>query len=503
MTSPIPLPAIAPNHSGRMSYDGPSYRVETWGCQMNVLDGARMAGQLLSRGFRAAPDGEDADVVLLNTCAVREKAEAKVYSALGVLARRKQLRPEMVIGVTGCVAQVEADEIFERAPYVDFVLGTGEVERVGETVEEIRRERRRIASTFLPTDSPEYAYQSIAHPSPFQASVTVIEGCDQFCTFCIVPFTRGRERSRRAREIVAEVERLISGEGDGPRGRGPGRLKEILLLGQTVNAYQDPEDGFGLGELLRRVAAVPELARVRFITSHPSFVDDALIETMATCPNVAPFLHLPAQSGSDRVLYRMKRRYDRRQYTDTVGRFRARMPDVAVTSDFIVGFPGETDEDFEQTLSLVREIRFASIFAFRYSARPGTAAARWGSNEVSDDVAAERLARLLALQEEISRETNAGLVGRIFEVLVEDRDRQGRARGRTPCNRVVHVEEEAGAAEAGTGRRGSADSTVLSAGDLAPVEIVRGLPNSLIGRVAQASPRDPAQPLEGKGSSPW
>jgi tRNA-2-methylthio-N6-dimethylallyladenosine synthase len=478
-----------------MSYNGLSYRVETWGCQMNVLDGARMAGQLLSRGFRAASDGEDADVVLLNTCAVREKAEAKVYSALGVLARRKQLRPEMVIGVTGCVAQVEADEILERAPYVDFVLGTGEVERVGETVEEIRRERRRIASTFLPTDSPEYAYRSIAHPSPYQASVTVIEGCDQFCTFCIVPFTRGRERSRRAGEILAEVEALVSGEGDGARGRGS--LKEILLLGQTVNAYHDPDEGFGLGELLRRVAAVPGLARVRFITSHPSFVDDALIETMATCPNVVPFLHLPAQSGSDRVLYRMKRRYDRRQYSDTIARFRARIPEIAVTSDFIVGFPGETDDDFEETLSLVREIRFASVFAFRYSARPGTAAARWGRNEVPDDVAAARLARLLAAQELVSHETNAGLVGRVFEVLVEGRDRQGRARGRTPCNRVVHVEEEAGSDDAGIPRPGSPRS--LSPGDLAPVEIVRGLPNSLIGRVAR--PADRAAPRE--GSSPW
>ena len=435
----------------------PSYRVETWGCQMNVLDGARMAGQLAARGLRPAGDGEDADVVLLNTCAVREKAEAKVYSALGVLGRRKRERPEMVIGVTGCVAQVEADEILERAPYVDFVLGTGQIERAGEIVEEVRRERRRVRATELPTDSPVYQFRDILRSSPFQASVTVIEGCDQFCTFCIVPFTRGRERSRRREEIVQEVAGLVR--------RG---TKEVLLLGQTVNAYLEPEDGSGLGELLRRVADVPGLARLRFITSHPSFVDGDLVDAMASRSNIAPYLHMPAQSGSDRILYRMKRRYGRQQYVEAVGRFRSRIPEIAVSSDFIVGFPGETDEDFEETLSLMRELRFANVFAFVYSARPGTAAARWGrEKEVPETVAAERLARLFRLQEEIQTEAHQALVGRRFEVLIENHDRQGQGRGRTPCNRVVHV-------------RGGAPRP----GDLAEVEIVRGLPNSLIARLA-------------------
>lgn len=457
------LPVIDINHPEPMTYGSeaearPSFRVETWGCQMNVLDGARMAGQLSGRGFRAAGDHEGADVVLLNTCAVREKAEAKVYSALGVLGRQKRDRPDMVIGVTGCVAQVEADEILERAPYVDFVLGTGQVESVGETVEAIRLERRRVRSTELPrpSDAPEYQFREILHPSPFQASITVIEGCDQFCTFCIVPFTRGRERSRRSAEIVAEAGELVAS----------GR-KEILLLGQTVNAYCDPDDGTGLGALLRKVAAVPGLARLRFITSHPSFVDDELVAAMAECGNVLPYLHLPAQSGSDRVLYRMKRRYGRGQYVETIARFRARIPEIAVSSDFIVGFPGETEEDFEQTLSLMDDLRFANVFAFCYSPRPGTAAARWGSDtEVPASVASERLARLFALQERIQAETHAGLVGRVFEILVEDRDRQGQARGRTPCNRVVHVE----------------DGDSLNPGDLVPVEIVRGLPNSLVAR---------------------
>jgi tRNA-2-methylthio-N6-dimethylallyladenosine synthase len=459
----LPLPSLE-------SPRAETFRVETWGCQMNVLDGARMAGQLTGRGFRAAGDDERADVVLLNTCAVREKAEAKVYSALGVLGREKRDRPDMVIGVTGCVAQVEADEILERAPYVDFVLGTGQVGRVGETVAEIRRERRRIRRTELPRpeDAPDYQFREIAHPSPFQASITVIEGCDQFCTFCIVPFTRGRERSRRSEEIVAEARALVQS----------GR-REILLLGQTVNAYRDPDDGAGLGTLLRRVAAVDGLARLRFITSHPSFVDDDLIAAMAECANVLPFLHLPAQSGSDRVLYRMKRRYDRRQYVETIGRLRDRIPEIAVSSDFIVGFPGESDEDFEQTLTLLSELRFAHVFAFCYSPRPGTAAARWGSEtEVPAAVASQRLARLFAVQEEIQAETHAGLVGRVFPVLIDAHDARGQARGRTPCNRVVHLEAPA-----------DEDGNRLprpAPGDMVPVRVVRGLPNSLIGRAVSA-----------------
>ncbi|MEP6769676.1 MAG: tRNA (N6-isopentenyl adenosine(37)-C2)-methylthiotransferase MiaB [Acidobacteriota bacterium] len=436
--------------------------METWGCQMNVLDGERMSGQLDARGYVAAGEHEESDIVLLNTCAVREKAEAKVYSALGVLGRRKRERPEMVIGVTGCVAQVEKDEILERAPFVDFVLGTGQIERAGEVVEEIRRERRRVLAIDLPKDSPVYRFEQIRRGSPFQSYVTVIEGCDQFCTFCIVPFTRGRERSRRSSEILQEVRGLVEG------GRG-----EVMLLGQTVNAYEDPDEKIGLGELLRRVSRVPGLRRLRFITSHPSLVDDSLVEAMAAGAPVAPYLHLPAQSGSDRVLYRMKRRYDRARYLATVARFRAAVPGIALSSDFIVGFPGETEEDFGDTLSLMREARFSNVFAFRYSARPGTASARWGSErEVPGDVAAERLGRLLALQEEIQSEINRGLVGRRFEVLVENRDRKGLLRGRTACNRVVHIEHGDGAAVPGS---------------YVEVEVSRGLPNSLIARIPESA----------------
>jgi tRNA-2-methylthio-N6-dimethylallyladenosine synthase len=439
--------------------DLPSYRVETWGCQMNVLDGERMAGQLERRGYRAAGEEEYPDVVILNTCAVREKAEAKVYSALGVLGRRKQDSPDLVIGVTGCVAQVDGAEILERAPWVDFVLGTGNVERIGELVENARAERRHVLSLELPIESPVYQFREISRGSSFQAYVTVIEGCSQFCTFCIVPFTRGRERSRRSSEILEEVRSLVE--------RG---YSEVTLLGQTVNAYREPEEGFGFGELLRRAARIPGVRRLRFLTSHPRFVDDSMIDALAEGGNVAPYLHLPAQSGSDPVLYRMKRRYTASGYLEKIGRVRASLAGVAISSDFIVGFPGETEADFEATLGLVREARFANLFAFRYSPRPGTAAARWGrETSVPDEVAAERLGRLLDLQTELQRETNQALVGQELEVLVEGTDKTGRTRGRTPCNRIAHV---------------TGDGGRTKPGDYLRVRVTRGLPNSLLAEVA-------------------
>jgi tRNA-2-methylthio-N6-dimethylallyladenosine synthase len=274
-----------------------------------------------------------------------------------------------------------------------------------------------------------------------------------------VPFTRGRERSRRASEILAELGHVAS--------LG---YTEVTLLGQTVNAYRDPEEGFGLGELLRRAGRVEGLCRVRFITSHPSLVDEDLVDALSEGGPIAPYLHLPAQSGSDRILRRMKRRYTAGQYAATVERIRARVPGLSLSSDFIVGFPGESEEDFEETIALVRRIRFGSLFGFRYSARPGTAAARWGSDvEVSDEISAGRLKRLLDLQTGIQHEINQGLVGREFEILVEGEDRKGQSKGRTSCNRIIHVED-------GKAR--------LQPGQYARVRVTRGLPNSLIGRLS-------------------
>ena len=458
--SDLSLPVVSDSIVEGYSRSTLRYRVETWGCQMNVLDGERMAGQLEARGLARACDGEAADVIVLNTCHIRDKADHKVFTQLGVLARAKQQRPDLVIGVAGCVAQALGEAIFERAPWVDFVLGTGEVEHLGEIVERVRSERRRIAAVELPEDSPIYQFQQIARGSVFQAYVTVIEGCNQYCTFCVVPFTRGRERSRRSPEVLAEVAHLTASG-----------YTEITLLGQTVNAYRDPQEGFGLGELLRRAARVTGVRRLRFVTSHPRFVDGDLLDALASGGPIAPYLHLPAQSGSDRILYRMKRRYDARGYLDTVDRIRAAVPEVALSSDFIVGFPGETEEDFDATLALVRRVRFASLFGFCYSSRPGTAAARWGSaSAVLEQVASERLQRLLNLQTELQAETNRSLVGRKFEVLVEGRDRRGQATGRTACNRIVHF---------------PAAGDAPAAGAYVSVRIARGLPNSLVGeRVA-------------------
>ncbi len=451
-TLPTHAPATPTPRTGSASY-----RVETWGCQMNVLDGERMAGQLEARGFAPAPEGEPARVIILNTCSVREKAEDKVFSELGVLARRKQADPDLVVGVTGCVAQVSGEEILERAPWVDFVAGTGQVERIGELVETALAERRQALRLELPEEDPVYQFRQITRGSSFQAYVTVIEGCDQFCTFCIVPFTRGRERCRRAEEILEEVRELTA--------RG---YTEVTLLGQTVNAYREPDEGFGLGELLRRVGGIPGLRRLRFITSHPRLVDDALVSALAEVPALAPYLHLPAQSGSDRVLSRMKRRYTSAEYRATAAGLRERVPGLALSSDFIVGFPGETEDDFQDTLALVRDVRFASLFAFRYSPRPGTASARWGSaGEVPADVSARRLSELLALQTGIQRELNQELVGRRFEILVEGTNRHGQTTGRTSCNRIVHLESEK--PEPGT---------------YVHALVTRGLPNSLAGRLA-------------------
>jgi len=441
-----------------------TYRVETWGCQMNVHDGERMAGQLEALGLARADEGPGAAparVVILNTCAVREKAQDKVFSALGVLARRRQEDPDLVVGVTGCVAQVSGPEILERAPWVDFVAGTGQVEKLGELVAAARAERRRAMALDLPEEDPVYQFRQISRESRFQAYVTVIEGCEQYCTFCIVPFTRGRERSRAAAEIVDEVGHLAD--------RG---YTELTLLGQTVNAYREPKEGFGLGELLRRVGRVEGVRRLRFITSHPRFVGEDLLAAMSEVENLAPYLHLPAQSGSDRILYRMKRRYTSAEYRALAARVRERVPGIALSSDFIVGFPGETEADFEETLALVREVRFASLFGFRYSPRPGTASARWGGElEVPAEVSARRLQALLDLQAGIQREENGLLVGRQFEILVEGRNRHGQTTGRTPCNRIVHLEPEP-AAEG------------LAPGTFARVRITRGLPNSLAGRLA-------------------
>jgi tRNA-2-methylthio-N6-dimethylallyladenosine synthase len=377
-----------------------TFYIETWGCQMNELDTERLSGNLKLRGYRRVESETQADLVLLNTCSVRDKAEQKVFSQLGRLRELKKQRA-LTIGVCGCVAQQEGERILERAPWVDFVMGPGNVGHLDAVLEQ----GRRVAVDF-PEDR-NYDHVAVDRSSSTKAWITIIEGCNKNCTFCIVPTTRGREASRPFEDVVAEARAAVES----------GRV-EIELLGQTVNAYRCPRSGRDFGALLRAIAELPRVSRLRFMTSHPAEVSDSMIAAMCDHENISRYLHLPVQSGSSRVLRRMKRLYTREKYLDTIARIRAAIPEIHFSTDLIVGFPGETEEDFQETLSLVEEVRYGSLFAFKYSPRPGTASVRIGP-PLDDAIASERLQRLFDLHELHKRERLEGYRGRVLPVLVE------------------------------------------------------------------------------------
>lgn len=397
-----------------------TFYIETWGCQMNDLDTQRISGQLKLRGYRRVATESDASLILLNTCSIREKAENKVYSRLGELKALKARGAR--IGVCGCVAQQEGEALLQRAPHLDFVLGPGHVGLLDEVLDG----RKRIAIDF--PEQRVYDYVSIDRPSTIRAQVTVIEGCNKNCTFCIVPTTRGREASRPLDQILEEVKFAVGG----------GRT-EIELLGQTVNAYRCPVTDRDFADLLRAVAGTPGVNRLRFVTSHPAEVTQRMIEAIRDHANICRYLHLPAQSGSSAVLRRMKRLYTREKYLETISRIRTSIPEMNFSTDFIVGFPGETEDDFRATLSLMQIVRYGSLFAFKYSPRPGTPALKL-PNPVPDEVATERLHRLLALQETIERKWLLGYVGRTVPVLLEGPSRHDSAMlsGRTDDNWTVN-----------------------------------------------------------------
>ncbi|MEA2599568.1 MAG: tRNA-2-methylthio-N6-dimethylallyladenosine synthase [Acidobacteriota bacterium] len=404
--------------------------IETWGCQMNELDSQRMAGQLMQQGILPTREPGEADIILLNSCSVREKAEQKVYSRLGeyrLLKRNKREGRELLIGLCGCVAQQEGERALARVPDLDFVLGPA---RVGELQDVVARRRagERVVATGFPAERT-YDIDAVSHQGEYKGMVTIIEGCNKNCTFCIVPQTRGPERSRPLAEIVREIRHLLDYG-----------FREIELLGQTVNHWREPGGDLDFADLLAEVAGLPGLDRLRFVTSYPRDFTPRMVEQMGMHANICPYLHLPVQSGSDPVLRRMGRGYTRREYLDLVSQLRRARPDLALSTDLIVGFPGETEEDFHLTLGLVEEVRFSGIYAFKYSPRPGTAAPRL-DGAVDPGVASERLQRLFALQEGIQREVNAELVGKDFEVLVTGWGKQpGTQTGRTPCHRVIHFE---------------------------------------------------------------
>lgn len=413
--------------------------VKTFGCQMNVYDSARMADVLAPLGYRSTTEIEDADLVVLNTCHIREKAAEKVYSELGRLRALKQARErsggEMLLAVAGCVAQAEGEEVAARAPFVDIVVGPQAYHRLPDMVARARRERRAAVDTSMPADSRfDHLPEELAGRQPgrgVSSFLTIQEGCDRFCTFCVVPYTRGAEESRPAADVEAEARRLVAAG-----------AREIVLLGQNVNAYHGVADGgeTDLAGLIGRLAAIEGLERLRYTTSHPRDMTPALIEAHGSEPKLMPFLHLPVQSGSDRILGAMNRGHSAERYLQLLAALRAAQPEIALSSDFIVGFPGETEADFEETMALVREVEYAQAFSFKYSPRPGTPAAE-RDDRVPGEVAAERLSRLQRLLDEQKRRFNASMVGRTLPVLFERHGRHpGQVAGRTPYMQWLHVE---------------------------------------------------------------
>ncbi|MBO6724866.1 MAG: tRNA (N6-isopentenyl adenosine(37)-C2)-methylthiotransferase MiaB [Rhizobiaceae bacterium] len=435
--------------------------VKTYGCQMNVYDSQRMADALAAEGYVATEAMEDADLVLLNTCHIREKAAEKVYSELGrirgIKAERELSGRETLIGVAGCVAQAEGEEIIRRAPVVDLVIGPQTYHRLPDVVKKARAGEKVVETEYAIEDKfahlPGQQAKAV-RARGVTAFLTVQEGCDKFCTFCVVPYTRGSEVSRPVSQIVDEAARLADAG-----------VREITLLGQNVNAWHGAgPDGreWGLGELLFRLAEVPGVARLRYTTSHPRDMDDTLIAAHRDLKALMPYLHLPVQSGSDRILKAMNRKHTAAEYLRLIKRIRAAQPDIAMSGDFIVGFPGETDADFADTMTIVREVGYAQAFSFKYSPRPGTPASERGE-QVAEEVKNTRLQELQALLTKQQHAFAESLVGREIDLLLEKHGRHaGQLIGRSPWLQPVIVDEKAG-----------------GIGDIVPVRITRTGANSL------------------------
>jgi tRNA-2-methylthio-N6-dimethylallyladenosine synthase len=411
-----------------------TYFVETWGCQMNVLDSQYLAGILEARRLAPATESGQADLLVLNTCAVREKAVQKVLSRLGEIrqARQECGRPR-VVGLCGCVAEQEGGALLARSRALDFVLGPGRIGQLAAALDAVESGRRPALTGFTPTRSID---SHLVVRSGARQFVTAIQGCDQHCTFCIVPYTRGREVSRPLAEVVEEIGRVVAG----------GAL-EVTLLGQTVNDYRCPTSGADFADLLAAACSVDGLWRLQFLTSHPRFFGDRLIDTMRRLPRLGTYLHVPFQSGSDRILKRMHRRYTRSGYLDLIAKLRDAMPSLTLSTDVIVGFPGETERDFEQTVEVVEEVGFGQLYGFVYSARPRTPAARY-EGQVSRDETRDRIERLFAVQAAIQLDLNRRCIGSTVEVLVDGPAKRGEGcwQGRGDDNRVVNFSAAPGLA---------------------------------------------------------
>lgn len=426
--------------------------VKTYGCQMNVYDSERMAEALGAGGYEQVDKPEGADMILLNTCHIREKAAEKLYSDLGRLRPLREANPDLKIGVAGCVAQAEGEEIMRRQPMVDLVVGPQTYHRLPKMMEAVERGEKALDTEFPEEDKFALLPKKRAARGP-TAFLTVQEGCDKFCAFCVVPYTRGAEVSRSAERLMGEARDLVE--------RG---VREITLLGQNVNAYNDGT--YGLARLIREMAKIDGLDRLRFTTSHPNDMEDDLIAAHGDCPELMPYLHLPVQSGSDKILKAMNRKHTAESYIRLIERIRSARPDLLLSGDFIVGFPGETEEDFQATLDLVETVGYGAAYSFKYSPRPGTPAAERGG-QVADDVAGERLQRLQTLITRQQVAVQEAMIGRTVQVLFEKPGRNlGQMIGKSDYLHSVHVD-------------GPADLR----GQIATVEIVESKTNSLMGRL--------------------
>jgi tRNA-2-methylthio-N6-dimethylallyladenosine synthase len=443
---------------------GKRFYLETFGCQMNVVDSEQIIGLLEQIGYRQVAAPDSADLIVLNTCTIRARAERKVYGHLGRFKPLKERNPALILAVGGCVAQQEGGRMLEKVPYLDIVFGTHNVHRLAELVTAVEADRQRFTLVeFLDAEQRRRLFPARRPSSEVTRFVTVVQGCDNFCSYCIVPHVRGREVSRPSVEVLDEVRSLV--------GQG---MKEVTLVGQNVNSYGIKEGSdISFAELLRRVHDVPGLERIRFITSHPKDLSDELIACFGDLSKLCRHIHLPVQAGSDRILDAMGRGYTHEQYLSKAARLRRVCPEIRITSDVIVGFPGETEEDFEQTLDLLRRARYAEIYSFIYSPREGTAAALLPDGTPAE-VKQARFDRLLAVQEEITRRFHEGDVGRILPVLVEGESRQGGGQlfGRTTWNRIVNFD-------------GDRDLV----GRIVPVRVTAAQRNSHIGKVVEEQGR--------------
>ncbi|WP_208347754.1 tRNA (N6-isopentenyl adenosine(37)-C2)-methylthiotransferase MiaB [Pseudaestuariivita rosea] len=432
--------------------------IKTYGCQMNVYDSERMAEALGGQGYVATDTPDDADMILLNTCHIREKAAEKIYSELGRYKGLKAEKPDLKIGVAGCVAQAEGAEIMRRQPMVDLVVGPQSYHRLPDMEQQVAKGQKALDTDFPKEDKFDHLKSRPKAQRGPTAFLTVQEGCDKFCAFCVVPYTRGAEVSRPVDQVLSEARDLVD--------RG---VREITLLGQNVNAYHGigAKGETSLADLIWQLNDIDGLERIRFTTSHPNDMDDALIEAHGTCDKLMPYLHLPVQSGSDRILKAMNRKHTAEDYIRLIERIRAARPDILMSGDFIVGFPGETDQDFEDTMALVRAVNYGQAFSFKYSTRPGTPAAERA--QVDPDVASDRLQRLQALLNEQQRSIQDAMVGQEVTVLFEKPGRlAGQMVGKSEYLHAVHVQ-----------------APKSMRGELVRVRITESSTNSLAGVLAQ------------------